>query len=233
MAKGEATLRYIVKDILEDLNQKYPGADIKFTQVMYWVMLISDAIKRQHLQKEDSSYHVTSFLADVYVDLTNGRNYIELPKGIYDLDYDRGIHYISYKPEVDNDIPTFGSIQFNRTTIAKSRRLYWKDDEYPTSANPYFYRLGDRIYFLGVENINLRKVEIGLYLGFNPVDADIDIDAPFDMPNHLLYIVKRQILDMGRFVLAMPLFEGVDTKEVSNEIPQQKITSVNAERNAE
>jgi len=233
MASQEATLRYIVKDILNDLNQKYPGADISFSQCMYWVLIYADSLKRQHLKKEDSSHHVNSFLVDVYVDETNGRNYFELPKGIYDLDYDRGVHYITYKPTVDNEIPLFGSVQFARTTIAKARRLYFREDEKPSPANPYFYRLGDRVYLLGVENINIDKVEVGLYLSFNPTDQNIDIDEPFDLPAHLIVNLKKLVLDMGRFALAVPQFKGVDEADIAKEVPTQKIVSVNEEENVE
>ena len=56
----------------------------------------------------------------------------------------------------------FWPVKFTRTSPTKMQRLYFRDEETPSPDNPYFYRLNDRIYLLGVEQINITEVEVGL-----------------------------------------------------------------------
>lgn len=93
---------------------------------------------------------------------------------------------------------------------------------------PYWYRVGDRIYFLGTECINICGIEIGLYLSLAP-DTVCDLDEPFPFPDELIVIMQRHVLDLGRFVLMMPtdrVNEGTTSLEL-NDMPKSKIISVN------
>ena len=51
---GGATLRMVVYDILRDLKQVFPDANITPFQVTYWVMVHADKLKKQHVQKRDT-----------------------------------------------------------------------------------------------------------------------------------------------------------------------------------
>ena len=226
------TVRHIVYDILNDLKQIYDDADLTPFKVFYWVCIHADRLKKQHMDKIDSGAYVSPFTLAVTVEPSNGRNYFVLPSAIYDFDKDGGVDYITYSPDIDLSLPGFSGVKFTRTTPSKARRLYFREEETPSPSNPYFYRLSDRIYLLGVEQINITEVEAGLKLSFNPVDPTLDIDDEFQFPSDLLPLLKRQILDMGRFVLQIPSDKindgaGFDAR-VQQQVPNQKLISVNS-----
>ena len=76
--------------------------------------------------------------------------------------------------------------------------------------------------------VPVKEVELGLKTTLPQIN-DVDLDAPFDFPNELLLILKRQVLDLARFALQIPeerINNGenvVDPASVTN----QKIVSVN------
>lgn len=224
------TIRHVVYDILNDLQQIYDDASLTPFKVYYWVCIHADRLKKQHMAKIDSGAYVSPFHLAVAVDNVTGRNYFVLPSAIYDFDEDDGIDYITYAPGIDLSLPMFAGVTFTRTTPSKAARLYFREEEQPSPSNPYFYRLSERIYLLGVEQINITAVEAGLKTSFNPVDPTLDIDSEFQFPSDLLPLLKRQLLDMGRFVLNIPSDRindgaGFDAKV---KMPGQKLISVNS-----
>lgn len=228
-----ATLRFVVFDILNDLKQVYDDASLSPFKILYWVLIHADRLKKLHVGKIDSGAYITRFdNVAVEVDPITGRNRFELPAAIYDFDNDGAIDYITYQPEWDLSLPMFSSVTFTRTTPGKAARLYFREDERPTPANPYWYRQSEYIYLLGVEEINILKVEAGLKICFGPVDTTIDIDAPWAFPQDLIPALKLQILNMGRFVMQIPSDKINDGAEwQSKNMPTQKLISVNDEQN--
>lgn len=205
MASSNTTIRYVAFDLLTTLKQNYQDADINIAQVVFWVLLHADRLRKAHVGEVDSGAYLVSFNAvTVLVDPITGRNYLVLPASIYDFDNDAGIEYITYQPEIDKDSPTFTSVQFTRTTIPESRRLYMREDEKPSPDNPYFYLVADRIYLLGVEQLNILTVEAGLYTSLNPIDSTLSLDDELDLPQELIPQLKQEILNMGAFVINMP-----------------------------
>jgi hypothetical protein len=223
-----ATIRFVVFDLLNDLKQVYDDAQLTPFKVFYWVMIHADRLRKQHIEKIDSGAYVTKFDVAVSVDPKTGRNYFELPAAIYDFDKDAGVDYITYPPEFDLSLPVFASTTFTRTTPGKAARLYFREDEKPTPANPYFYRQNSKIWLLGTEQININFIEVGLKASLGVNDPTIDIDQPLDLPQDLLPTLKRQILDMGRFVLMIPRDLANDGASFDNKnMPTNKIVSVN------
>jgi hypothetical protein len=68
---------------------------------------------------------------------------------------------------------------------------------------PYFYRVGNLLYLFGLEKVPVKNIEAGLYLAIEPV-TEIDIDAPFDFPEELLSVLKRQVIDLVKFSWFFP-----------------------------
>ena len=68
-----------------------------------------------------------------------------------------------------------------------------------------------------------------MYTTFKPItDPDLDMDQVFDFPEETLIILKRQVLDLGRFLLMMPQERINDGATIqSKQVPTNKITSVN------
>lgn len=231
-------LRYVIDDIAKDLKQIVDDKLIQKAQIAFWIKIIGDRLNSQHIAKRSSG----AFLKTIpnipvqvagdnsTVNVVKNRPYIILPKTIYDFDQDRGINYISYY--VDEDglhlPPRFTTQAFHRTTPRASRRLYFSGYEKPSPKNPFFYRTGKIIYLLGIEKVDVKKVEVGLFTAIDPIQ-EIDIDEPFDFPDELMPILKRQVLDLGRFSLLFPedtINQG-KAETQAQEVPTQKITSVN------
>lgn len=222
------TWRNVVYDLWTGLKQTFDDADISLYRVQYWVSVHASQLLAQHINRRDSGAHLTVF-NDVpfLVDSENGRKYIQLPADIVDLDKDEGIEYVSYGACADDCTPAFSSVTFTRTNPSISRILYYTPEEKPSPSNPYFYRIGDRVYLLGLECINPCGLELGLYL---TVDPDVcDLDEEINLPEELIPVLIRRVLDLGRFVMAMPadrINEG--DSNPAGQVPTSKLISVNS-----
>ena len=228
-------LRHIVDDLAKDFKQVFDDKIIQKSQIAYWVLTIGNRLRSQHIGKRDSGAFLSTYKVPIEIDSTTvnpsqmrNRKYFVLPKCIYDYDMDKGIEYISYynedqKPECP---PPFTWVTFTRTTPSRAKRLYYNKFEVPNPKDPYYYRVGERIYTLGIEKTDPKFVDVGLYQTFNPV-TEINLDDPFDFPQELIIQLTRQVLDLGRFVLLIPeerVNEG--NSQLTQAIPTNKLTSV-------
>ena len=230
-------LRHIVDDIVLDLRQNFDDKKIQVAQIAYWIIIVGNRLRAQHIQKRSSGAFLTTFaevpveVSDVVGDnLVRYRKYFDLPECIYDFNNDEAIHYISFSvdPELKHELPPLTQVKFSRTTPARLKSLYMHPYTKPNIKDPYFYRSGKRIYLLGVECVNIKNVEVGLFLSIPPI-TKIDLDEVFDFPEELIFVLKKQVLDMGRFALLVPqerINDGDDSTN-PNQVPTNKITSVN------
>jgi hypothetical protein len=231
------TLRIIVDDLAKDFKQVFDDKDIQKAQIAHWVIMIGNRLLAQHIGKRDSGAYLSVY-PDVPVEVSseNGeknlvkrRKHIKLPSVIFDYNKDGGIEYISYytEDELPDCPPAFTTQTFTRTSPADVQRIYYTKYEAPSPKNPYFYRVGEYVYLLGIECVDVKSVEIGIYSTLKPV-TEVDIDQPFEFPDELLIILKRQVLDLGRFVMMMPkdnVNDGQDNAQGA--VPTNKIVSVN------
>lgn len=223
--------RDVVNDIVVNLKQVYDDKPINETQVAYWVLLVGNRLKSQHINKRESGAFLNTFpkvpvLTGDGITTPKGRKYIELPTSIYDFDNDKGINYISYCAD-DCEQP-LNRVLFSRTSPSALSRLSMSSYEKPRASNPFFYRSGNKIYLMGIECVETTCVELGLYSALDPV-TEICLDEPFDFPEELLVILQRQVIDLGRFVLMIPEERVNDGDNTIYEqgLPTQKISSVN------
>lgn len=211
----------------------YDDPKITLPQAVWWVMVTADYVKAKYLEINKTGEYLHTFPAvPVLVDndfgksSLGGRNYVELPKPIYDLRGDRGIDYISYPDDTDLCAPRFAALKFTRTTIGESKRLYMNRFEVPSPQNPYYYRTKGRIYFLGIEGSGVDVLQMGLYITLPDLN-EVDIDEPFDFPHELIATLRRELLDIGRFALLVPRETLNDGASEGRGVPTQKIASVN------
>lgn len=220
--------RWVVYDTLNSLKQQYDDAEITLTQVSYWCSVAANRLLSQHIAKRDSGAFVTPYYnIQVLIDTTNNYRYFELPETIFDFNKDDGVEYLSYVSDTDDCLPKFTAVRFGRTSVAGSKRLYWTEEETPTPSNPYFYRLKNRIYLLGIEDIAAPILEGGFYQTIPAYVLDLDDEFPF--PDELIAILQRSVLEIGRFILAMPkdnVNDGSSDIEGAK-IPTTKLMSVN------
>lgn len=231
------SLRIIVDDLAKDFNQIFDDKQVQKAQIAYWVVMIGNRLLSQHIAKRDSGAYLSVY-PDVPVEvaesnkernLVKNRKYIKLPSVIFDYNRDGGIEFISYylDEEIKGCPAPFVNQTFNRTTQSEVQRIYFSKYEKPSPENPYFYRVGEYIYLLGIECVDVKAVEIGIYSTLKPI-TEVDIDDSFEFPEELLIQLKRQVLDLGRFVLMMPKERTNDADDSSQgNVPTNKIVSVN------
>ncbi len=231
-------LRFIVDDIAKDLKQVFDDKVVQQSQIAYWVLMVANRLKSQHVAKRDSGMFMHTFakipvLTHASVnnpDEVDKRKYFILPESIYDYNKDGGIEYISYyiEDEKPSCPPPFTRQTFTRTTPSTAQRLYYTPDETPCPTQPFFYVTGEHVYLLGIECVEVAYIEIGIYNTLKPLDK-IDMGAELDFPDELLIILKRQVVDLGRFTLMMPqerINDGADDKQGKG-VPTNKLVSVN------
>jgi len=216
------TIREITSAIEIQLQQLGDDSKIPFNVISFWVTTIINKYLQAKANINDSGSYLSIF-PDVLVktatasttpNIVVGRKYIELPAQILDLDNDTGIDYITFHGTLDSQSPTFSSITFTRTTPRKARRLYMSTYENPsTTKNKAFYLVGDIVYLLGIENINIQYVEVGLKTIFSLtglydtatgkyINADsIDKDLPV---NEFSDEIIKEVITLARFGLAIP-----------------------------
>lgn len=233
-------LRTVVDDLEQDFKQMYDDRSISKAQIAHWVIMVGNRLLSQHIGKRDSGAFLHIY-GDIPVQvesvITNpnempGRKFVKLPDNIFDYTKDGGIEYITYylgdlQP---SEKPPYTYVTFTRTTVPELKRLYMSEFEKPKPENPYYYRAGEYIYLLGIECINPKRIEMGIFSTIKPItSASIDLDAPFRFPEELLIILKRQVLDMGRFVMLIPEDRVNDGKDDTgqSQMPTNKIVSVN------
>lgn len=239
MAIQNTKLRTVVDDLETDFRQNFDDRNISKAKIAHWVIMVGNRLLSAHIGKRDSGAFlhiygdipIVTATTTINPNILKGRKYIELPASIFDYDKDGGVEYISYymEDQQPNCPAPFTWVTFTRTSPSDLQRLYFTKYEKPDAKNPYWFRAGNNIYLLGLECVNPKKVEIGIYSTIKPITADdINLDDDFPFPEELLIILKRQVLDLGRFVMMIPEDKVNDGSDAGNGQPQpsQKITSV-------
>ena len=175
-----ARFREICYDNWKNLKQNFRQGELTLNHVAYWVSIYADRLLILHDKKIDSGLSLKVFNSvPVLTDPVTHRKYIIIPTGVYDLDHDGGIVYISYTYQIDTN--AFTQVTFGWTTPESSKRLYWTDEEKPTPDNPYFYRVGNDLFLLGIECIDVTAVEVGLKATFSVCNLDDEMPFPEDL----------------------------------------------------
>jgi hypothetical protein len=195
--------REVILSTWTDLKSNFKDADIQLYQVLYWTVTVCDRLKSQHIAKAPDGFGLHEFdRIPVHIENYSNRKYFELPEVVYDFPDDKGLDFVSYDYYVDECNPPFTSVTFTRTSPTKARRLYYNEEEKPTPQNPYWYRIKDKVYLLGVGNIDLLTVDIGLYGAFNIRNVRLDDECEF--PQELLAVAIPQVYSLGRWTMQVP-----------------------------
>jgi hypothetical protein len=222
------TWREVIYDVYTSLRQNVDDSKLTLRHVMYWVGVAGNRLLMQHIDKRDSGAFKTAFIdIPVEIDTDTGYKYIQLPSGIFDFNRDGGVVYLSYSYKIDDCTPPFTSVQFSRTSVEGSRVLYYTDEEKPSPSNPYFYRIGNKLYLLGVECVNVTMLDGAFYQTIDTMECDLDEQMPF--PDELVAILQKYVFDLGRWVLTVPEDYLNDGRNKLGEMPTSKLVSVNNE----
>lgn len=202
------TYRELVSSISSTLRQVYKDRKIEPFEILYWILLFSSKLKSQHLTNSfmNSSWisgeYITTFTVPVAT--VFGKKYFKLPSKIINYkSREGGIDFITYNLQDGAETPDIANNAFTRVSASEVTRLYYNVHEEPSPANPYFYRLGDDVFLLGLEKIRVDTLSVGLVIGAS-VDDISSIDDEIKLPDHLITVLMMEVLDLGRFGLAIP-----------------------------
>lgn len=228
-------LRVHIDETLTTIKQTFDDRSVSRAQAAYCYIIAGNQLLAPHNIKRDSGAFVTAFdgiplktakSSDSTV--IKDRKYIELPGLIFDFDKDNGIDYLAYISDGGPGCPPrFTKTKFTRTTPSESEWLFTHPNLKPSPSNPYYYRIGNIIYTLGVESVPVPALEGGFYMTIPPLQ-EIDIDAPFAFPMELMPVLKRQVIDLIRMNWFFPSErknEGSD--DPTQKAVPQKVISVN------
>lgn len=220
------TYRFLANDLIEIFRQTNDDSEIGLVQVIFWVNVICNRLKMQHIKKQPTGTHLTTFNSVIVSNepVTN-KKYFDLPKSVYDLKHDKGIDYIAYDTIAECcSGPAFVGVVFGRTTSNTAKRLYKNPYEKPSAKNPYFYRVGERVYLLGLECVNSPQLEIALYTSIDTAIDVCSLDDAIPLSDELISVLKYEVLNLGRFALIVPnerINEGAD--QTTQAIQEEKI----------
>lgn len=151
---------------------------------------------------------------------------------IIELPENGGIIYVTYNEETCCcNGPNFAQVRFSTTTISQSASLYWDPYTKPTPKNPFYYRVGDRVdgvpvnrlYFLGLECIDVKDVEIAILGTLNPSNV-CDLDDEIPIPDERIQELTMEILSLGKFISMVPeeaINQGQDNSSpITQRVPQ-------------
>lgn len=206
------TYRYVVYDIEKSLKKTFDDADITFNQILYWVMVVANKIRLQHNVATNSDLFTSTFCPVPVVEDEKGRKYVDLPTQVMDLPNNAGIPYVSYN--IDTNCckgPAFAQVFFQGVNIAEVQHLYLDKYTEPSSKNPYFYRVADRVngvsvnrlYLLGLECSDVRDLEVAVKSSLNPKEL-CSLDDNLPVPDELIQDLITEVLQLGRFVMMIP-----------------------------
>jgi hypothetical protein len=212
-----ATYRYVANSVQEVLKQNTDDADIPLAQILFWASVIANNLRKLHLDKQLKKGSMNGTFLSVWdnVPVQNApaslppatianRKYVDIPEALVELIFDQAVNYITYSYDTGCcDSPAWIDVVFSRTTPSAARRLYMNPHEKPSPENPYFYVIGDKIYFLGIECVTVRTIEMGLYTNYDP-NTPCDLDDRVPLPDHLIETLLAQLVNMGRFSFAFP-----------------------------
>lgn len=219
-------LRHVIDDLAVTLKQVYDDKIIQRSQIAYWILLIGNTLKAQHIQKRDSGAFLTTFIVPLVIDPSNGRKYFILPKTIYDFNSDKAIDCVASYPGADGS--QFTKQTYGRTTKKTAERLTYSRYEKPSPTEPYFYRINQRIYTLGIEGVDIKELEVDLFTALDPL-LTINIDEYIDFPDELMSTLRTQVIALARYSYIFPQERTNDGQDgnAEKQLNTPKIVSVN------
>lgn len=225
------TLRIHIDETLTTIKQTFDDKDVSRAQVAYCYIIVANDLLSKHISKRDSGAFLTVF-DSIPLTKENDRKSIELPGLIFDYDKDGAVEYLAYTSDGGTNCPPrFTKIPFTRTSPSESQWLYLHPATTPSPKLPYYYRIGSKLFTLGLESVPITELEIGIYMTIDPLQ-EIDIDKPFEFPQELLKTLKMQVIDLIRYNWFFPkdvANTGAD-ETVTGKVNQQKIVSVNPQQ---
>jgi len=104
------------------------------------------------------------------------------------------------------------------------------EDQKPSAKQPYFFRVNDRLYLLGLEQSpSISQVEMLLFTNL-PDIRDIDPSAELPIADELLNELRKAVIENARVMLLIPEEDGINegnARSTMTRLTLPKQTSVN------
>lgn len=201
------TYRYAAYSIQTTLKQNFDDADLSIQQIVFYLNVMINRLKYQHLKKDTLKTGAYLTIYDsIVVTPVAGYSYFTLPAHIYDLPHDKGISFIAYQRLRKGEWLT---TNFTRTTADRVHRLRLDAYEKPTSANPYFYRVGNIIHLIAEDTLNITRVVAGIY---GAISSALQYNLDDEMP-----ILEEHVESLLYAALNLARFSTVVTPDRDND----------------
>lgn len=210
-----STYRTLSYAILTHLKSNHDDADVNLNLIIYWIKVCANRVKFERLKKENNSLYLTSFSDRPVVVNDRGEKYVELSETVFSLSNDFGIE--SMYVYINDESCGNQYVKVWRTTKTKAQVLYNTPYRKPSASNPYFYPISlkegaettYRLMLLGLECINVDKVDLSLYVAENPNEF-CEIDDEINLSPEQEKIVYYEVYNLARYMLVTP-------KDVAND----------------
>jgi len=219
-----STYRYMAYNVLESLKQTYDDSKITLPQVIHWINVAINSINYQHSVKTNTSsftnkYEITNIQFD------GDLKYFELPEGILDLKNDKGIELLEYCYSGCLDVQPF-----QRTSTSAKWSLNGNKHTKPAIDNPYFYRVGNKIYLLGVDCIDIECLWVYLKTSVNGLpNCDLDSELPIDSQyEETLFYRTVNFAKFGMLSVSERLNDGSSAS--NRQAPQVRVSELGQEQ---
>ena len=226
------TYRFVANDVLTTLKKIGDDRIITMAHVVYYIQVVANRLNTLSARKKrgDQGKYKTVFAPVlVKLDTVGDRKYIDLPSGILTLNYEGGVDYLSYNEDTCCcSGPAFATKTFSRTTPAAIQILKRNPYTNPSPSKPYFYRIGERIYLVGLECISVQDVEICVLTSLDPTTT-CDLDDEVEVGSHVLQTLRAEVMNMFRAPLVLPSDRVNDGNDSGAEIIRSSGTSLRTE----
>src|SRR5574343_223710 len=175
------TIRQLASSADIQLQQMYDDAKIPFSLLCFWAAIFANKARNLDMQGKltndknmsadlygldtsgadlsifpevpvyTASANVTNF-SDPSLNITKGQKYIVMPGEVDEAKNNRGIEYISYKSDIDQNFPAPAHNTFHLTSRTKLRRAMMSAYEKPTAKRPYACRVKNLIHLIGIQH---------------------------------------------------------------------------------
>ena len=211
------TYRYMGNSLLTSFKQKFSDADISLTQVVYWIQIVANKYRAAHIKKSNSNAYLV-VMNNVPV-VSGNTKYVDLSElALHDFDIDGGIEYIAYTYTHSDNNPL--NIPFIKISPSAVHRLYLDKYETPTPKNPYYFRDNTKANLLGIENINISEVSMGVYSSIDFFGVTKDLDAKIDFADEYMEMIEievSKIMQAGFLIISDGANDGADTTAKNNQ----------------
>lgn len=198
------TYRYLVESVIEAINEAKDDADIRKDLVVFWTQVEVNRLRGERFSKRyhQSGEYLNHFYG-IQVQNDGVRKYVELPSGIIDVEADNAIHMVTYHL-ADYEICEYPyDVTFERTSPARLWSLMAIPIRKPSAKKPYYAREYNKLFFYGIENINVETVDLWLYTTVS-TKYKLNLDEEVELSEEQISILLQRVLNLARFASLYP-----------------------------